>query len=128
MTQHFDVSEEDRLLLVPCHRAFQATVGQRANEALGLDYPVQGTGLYQGGLTVNGKPLVINPNNVSQYRLSSSDPTPEEIAVATAITRVVADFKRLGRKALIEPPSTGLQDPLRWFFEGPGGTKGIKLQ
>lgn len=133
MTQHFTISEEDRKKLAPYHRAFQATVAQHANQFLGLNHPPQGIGRYQGGLTINGKMLVINPNNVDESWSRTTEPTREEVAVATALVTVTSAFKLLGQKALIAPPPEGvfgsaLKDPLRWFFEGPGGTKGIKLQ
>lgn len=123
--QSFDVPLDDRIALLPCHRAFQATIAHRANEALGLAHPPQGIGRYQGGVMINGRQLVINPDNVAQSWSGTSAPTREEIAVADAIMSVVQDFRRLGDRVLVMPPpetplGSALQDPLRWFFRPTG--------
>lgn len=116
----FELDDATRLALLPHHRAFQATIAVMAHKL--LDTPLaddkpRGIGKYEGGVVVAGRELCIRANNVMDDWKLATEPMREEQALAQAIGIVSRNFNQTGKSALLQPPPSGLSDPLRSFFE-----------
>ncbi|MFZ4541401.1 MAG: hypothetical protein ACOYNL_06270 [Rickettsiales bacterium] len=113
--QPITVSTETIKALLPYHQLFQAGIMYLAHKKLHVQPPdlYWSAGFYQGGVQINGRRIIINPDNVVDAELLNYDhkskvpPTKEEIAaveaeraVADAIHAIVLEFEKKGPEEL----------------------------
>lgn len=91
--QKFNISKDDRRLVLPQHRRFQASVSKLANAKLGLAEEKYVNGIFklEGGVTVRGREIAIqNDYVVDDWGVRGAAPaTPEEAATVEAMLEII---------------------------------------
>ena len=115
----YQLSQAVREAIAQDEPAVKAALSEIANEGFGTAGNPKGISKAQGGIVVNGKPIVISSNKVYNDFTRSATVVPEEQAVIDAISQVASIVEAEGVAKLREEYGECRKgDPLRHLQMG----------